>query len=145
MPSIEWRHSRRQLLLPVVILSAPDDPNPFLTLHTVGLLDTGATGSAFHPRVIDTLGLQRRGRRRVGTANGIIVAAEVNARIGFPTGDSGDQRLSSDPQRLYVLEEGLLAFELLASFDHDVLIGMDVIGQCDLHIRRDETATLTLP
>lgn len=41
-----------------------------------------------------------------------------------------------------VPEAGLLAFELLHGFHHDVLIGMDIIGQCDV---RDGSAALELP
>jgi hypothetical protein len=44
-----------------------------------------------------------------------------------------------------VLEGGLLAFETRPDFGHDVLIGMDVIGQCDLRISKDGTARLDLP
>lgn len=44
-----------------------------------------------------------------------------------------------------VPEAGLLAFELLHGFHHDVLIGMDIIGQCDLRVLRDGSAALELP
>lgn len=142
MRSVEWLHSRRQLLLPVAILPPLTASNPTQMVRTVGLLDTGATGSALHPRLVDELALVRRGQRRVETANGTFIAAEMTARIGFfpDTSDNGDGH--SFP---YVLDAGLLAFELLAGFNHDVLIGMDVIGQCDLHLLRDGSARMVLP
>jgi predicted aspartyl protease len=145
MPSVEWRHSRRQLLHPVAILPSVAAPNPYRVVRMSGLLDTGATGTALHPRVIDELELTRRGQRRVATANGMIFAPEVMVRLGFFVGSLTNDEQDDIATHPHVMEDGLLAFELRQDFGHDVLIGMDVIGQCDLRVSKDGTARLDLP
>lgn len=145
MPSVDWRHSRKRLILPIAIFAPLAAPNPNLCMRTIGLLDTGATGTGIRADIVDELGLERKGQRRVTTANGLLMAAEVMVRIGFIAGDHTDPDYVADQQQPYVLERSTVAFELAAGFDYPLLIGMDVLGQCDLSIRRDGSATLVLP
>ena len=144
MPQIEWRHDRRRLLLPVVAIAPLNAPNPNLTVRTMGLLDTGATGTGVRLDLAEELCIPPRGQRRVHTANGFIMASEYLLRIGFVCGDYNDPDFVPDKQQPYVLEDQILGFELQRGFAYPLLIGMDVLGAGDLSITRDGYATLTL-
>ena len=143
MALIEWQHDRRALILPVVLLPPPTAPNASFSIRTRGLLDTGATSSGIRGDVAAELGLRRKGQRRVDTANGTIIAAEYLLRVGFVCGDLSDSDFVSDQQMPFVLEGPILGFELQTGFNYPVLIGMDVIGQADLVLRRNGTATMS--
>ncbi len=145
MATVEWRHSRKRLILPVVVMAPVAATNPNLSIRVEGLLDTGATGSGIHPRLVDELGLERKGQRVIATANGEIVAAEVMHRIGFIAGDYTDPDFLPDQHLPYIFDRSIIAFELQQGFGYAILIGMDVIGQCDLAVQRDGTASLRLP
>lgn len=143
-PRIEWLHNRRSLLLPIVIMAPVTATNPNLSLRTTGLLDTGATGTGIRQDIAERLGLRAKGQRRVDTANGLIMACEYTFRVGFVCGDYRDPAFVSDMQQPYVLDEPVLGFELQPGFNYPVLIGMDILGRCDLAIRRDGSARLDL-
>ncbi len=110
----------------------------------MALLDTGATGTGVRADIVEALGLPPKGQRRVGTANGMIWATELPFRIGFVTGDHRIAPFDPETQQPYVLDRHVSGFELQRGFDYAVLVGMDVLGQCDLHILRDGTAELTI-
>ena len=144
MPQIDWRHNRKRLLLPVVVVAPLNALNPNLSLRTVGLLDTGATGTGIRQDLAEELSLTPKGQRRVHTANGMITASEYLVRIGFVCGDYSDPDFVPDQQQPYVLEDQILSFELQRGFGYPLLIGMDVLGSSDLTISREGTARLVL-
>ena len=144
MPLIEWRHNRTRLLLPVVAMAPANAPNPNLTVRTMGLLDTGATGTGLRQDLIDTLMLRPKGQRRVHTANGLLFANEYLLRIGFICGDYRDPEFEPDRQLPFVLEDAIMGFGLQSGFGYPMLIGMDVIGGGDLSIARNGSASLRL-
>jgi hypothetical protein len=107
-----------------------------------GLLDTGATGTGLRQDVIDRLKLQKRGRRRIFTANGDLVANEHLIRIGLYPG-----RFETYPFELagilpYVLERQSLAHSLHPNFSFELIIGMDIISQADLTVSREGRCAL---
>jgi hypothetical protein len=107
------------------------------------LIDTGATGTGLRPDIAAALGVPGRGKRRVVTANGDMLVPEYRIRVGFYCGAFEDRpRAEGSP---YVLEFGLLVHALRENFAYAMLIGMDVLSNCDLHLRRDRTALLSLP
>ena len=144
-PSVEWTHNRERLLVPVAILPAANAANPFEVIRTEGLLDTGATGTGIRRDLAERLGLRAKGQRRVHTANGVIFAAEFLCRIGFICGDLDAWADGAEHLQPHVLERHILGFELQTGFAYPLLIGMDVIGQCDLALSRTGRAKLTLP
>lgn len=89
--------------------------------------------------------MRRKGQRRVGTANGLIMAPEYLFRLGFVCGDYSDPDFVADQQYPHVLEPEFIGFGLQTGFEYPVLIGMDVIGLGDLRIDRDGFASLELP
>lgn len=144
MPLIEWRHSGRRLILPIVVLAPANAANPSQTVRTSGLIDTGATGTGIRSDLASSLGLLPRGQRRVHTANGLLMASEYLFRVGFVCGDYDDPLFDPDRALPFVLEEPVLGFELQSGFAYPMLIGMDIIGANDLSITRDGRAELKL-
>lgn len=94
------------------------------------MVDTGSTTSAVTPRVVKALTLQQLGKRPLGSAQGEGQAERYLFRIAFDTPDS------TVPEFPFLFEE-VIGFELTDSFQFDALIGMDILRQCDLLIRRD--------
>lgn len=140
MPAISWAHDSRALVLPIVVMGDAYSDNPFQSIHTTGLLDTGATSSGISHALVEQLGVLPRGRRRLGTANGEIVSNEYLIRVGFVCGDYRDPAFDTRTALPFVLDREIRAFELQPSVSYPVLIGMDVIGSGDLTIRRDGSA-----
>jgi hypothetical protein len=140
MPLIEWRHDRRSLQLPVVVMAPLSAANPNLSIHTIGLLDTGATQTGIRVDIAKALHIPRR----VGTANGSLMASEYLLRIGFICGDHADPSFSPDQQLPYMLEEQVLGFELQRGFNYPLLIGMNILGSGDLSILHDGQARFQL-
>ena len=144
MPQIEWRHNRKNLLLPIVVMAPLSALNPNLSVRTMGLLDTGATATGIRQDLAQELDLAPRGQRRIHTANGLLMTSEYLVRIGFVCGDYIDPDFIADQQQPYVLEDQILGFELQSGFGYSLLIGMDVLGGRDLYITRDGRARLVL-
>jgi len=145
MAKIHWRHEGQRLVLPIAILPSLAAANSSEIVLVQGLIDTGATGTGLRPDVAERLGIPGRGRRRVLTANGDILVAEYRMRMGFFPGTF--DAFPEPPQASFptVLDFGILAHALQPMFSYEVLIGMDVLGRCDLTLRRDRTAELVLP
>jgi Aspartyl protease len=144
MPLIEWGHNRQRLVLPIVVMASVRAANPNLSIRTMGLIDTGATGTGIRADVAETLDLRAKGQRRVNTANGMMMAAEYLVRIGFVCGDYRDPDFVADRQQPYVLDKQYTGFALQAGFAYPVLIGMDILGEADLALNRDGNARLHL-
>ena len=86
-----------------------------------------------------------RGRRRVLTANGDILVPEYRIRLGFYPGNFDGEPEAPPAQMPHVLDLGLLVHALRNRFTYPLLIGMDVLNQCDLELHRDRSVRLTLP
>lgn len=131
--SIDWRHDGRKVILPVVIL--PPMPSADLTgVDAVALLDTGSTTSGITPRIAHALGLQKRGKRPIGSAQGEGQAERYLFRIGL-------RPLSDQPSFPFLFDD-VSGFELADSFQLAALIGMDILRQCDFSIDRDGSCRL---
>lgn len=130
---IEFRHDGCRVLVPVLIL----EPSPSVSFEGhqgFALIDTGSTATGLTKRVARALGLIGRGKRPIGSVQGEGQAERYLFRVGVHGhGDS--------PTLPYVFED-VIGFELGDSFRFDALIGMDIINQCDLEVRRDGTGVL---
>jgi hypothetical protein len=145
MAEIRWRHSGQRLVLPVTVLPSVAAANSTAMEIVEALIDTGATGTGLRPDVADRLQIPGRGRRRVQTANGDILVPEFRIRLGFFPGvfeSEADRPAAGMP---HALEHGLLVYSLREFFTYPLLVGMDVLSQCDLELRRDRSARLVLP
>jgi hypothetical protein len=72
-----------------------------------------------------------------------MLVPEYRIRIGFYCGRFDEQPETQGSP--YVLEFGLLVHALREQFAYPMLIGMDVLSHCDLHLLRDHSVALLLP
>lgn len=136
MPSLSGRHDGRRILIPVAVLRS-DNPADLTFVHGTALLDTGATSSGIGSRIVEELKLESYAKRRLVVATEDRMVDYFLFRLGLfaPDDPAGAIRLP------YVFAE-TDGFAIRASKDFDVLLGMDVLRQCDLNLRRSGTWTL---
>lgn len=131
MPSLEGRLSaNRQLLLPIAVL-ASRDPSDISFVDAVALIDTGATSSGIGPKIVEKLRLKSHQKKPLSVATELRLVDYYLFRIGFVDGDAVSQ--NSLP---YIFTE-TDGFSWLEQKSFDVILGMDVISQCDLHVMRN--------
>lgn len=118
-------------MLPVAVLGA-DTPSDLTHIKGVALLDTGATSSAIAPKFVRELALISTGKRPVMVATEQRLVDFFIFRLGFFSNADGSTEYTSWPH-VFAETEGFL---IKQSHNFDVLLGMDVIGQCDLQFSR---------
>jgi hypothetical protein len=111
-----------------------DNPADLSFVEATALLDTGATSSAIAPRIVSQLGLDPYAKRPLMVATEERLVDFYLFRIGlFP------KAAGLDPDSLalpYVFAE-TDGFRMRDSTTFEVILGMDVIRQCDLNVSRD--------
>ncbi len=142
MPATRWLHEGRRIILPVSVFPSATADNASECALVTGLLDTGATGTGIRQDVIDRLKLGKRGRRRIFTANGDMIANEHLIRIGFYPGRFEQHPFDLSGIFPFVLERQSLAHSLHPNFGFELIVGMDVISQADLTVLRDGSCSL---
>lgn len=130
---IEWRHDGPRILLPILIV-APTPSTDLSGAPGFALVDTGSTTSGVTQRVAKDLGLAKRGKRPLGSAQGQGQAERYLFRIGIPLPTAG-------PSFPYVFED-VIGFELADSFQFDALVGMDILSRCDFMMDRQGRCSL---
>lgn len=128
---LEGRHDGRQILLPVAILGS-DDPSDLTHTMGVALLDTGSTTSAVSPRIIAQLGLIANGKRLMRVATEERMVERYLFRVGLFEKASSNVASTRFP---YVFAE-CNGFAIRSADHFDVILGMDVLGQCDFSADR---------
>jgi hypothetical protein len=136
LPSVSGKHDGRQILLPVAVFSSD---NPFDLTHIVAraLLDTGATSSGIGPQVVAKLGLKSFEKRPLAVATELRMVDYFFFRLGLF--DQPNAPLSNAVP--FVFQE-LDGFGWLEPRAFDIILGMDVLQQCDLRIERSKQWTL---
>lgn len=126
--TIEWRHDGSRLVVPVIVYP-PLTGTTFEGVSGKALIDTGSTTTGITARIAEQLGLHSIGKRLIST-----VAGEKHIdRMIFRIGLEGSNADSDAPTFPFIFEE-VVGFELLDSFSFDVLLGMDILRQCELLI-----------
>lgn len=144
MPIIKGHHNRKQIFLDVVLLdlkrdahSSEDYSELLVRLESAkALIDTGATATSITPNAAAKLGLRMAGRQNVLTAGGPQYVPYYVFYVGFvyPEGVNPIAK----PATFHVLPDPVTgAAFLFNSSPFDILLGMDVISQGDLFVRRD--------
>lgn len=145
MSLISGVHDGRRILFDVAVVGVslnattrfPDD-EPSISVFgdpVRALVDTGATSTSISPEAVQRLGLQSIGKRDIMTANGPRRARAYNFRVALVGNSPG-----ASP--FYILPRAIIGAELNSEkFAFDILLGMDVISQGDLTIRRNGTFT----
>lgn len=137
MPELRWRTRGNRILLDVVLLRA-GDPNDLTSVPGVALLDTGATVSGVGPRVIAGLGLKSYGKNRLKSATDELFVAYYLFRLGL----YGEDGAPADVPRLPYVFDDLDGFSWSRQADFDVILGMDILRQCDLSMDRSGHCSL---
>lgn len=130
MPAIEWKREPRRILLPVLVL-APYPVTELTGLQASALIDTGSSVSGVAVRLAQSLGLMKLGKRPLTSAQGQGQVERYAFRIGFQS-----QASPAMPAFPFVFDE-VIGIELTNAFAFDALVGMDILSQCDLEMRRD--------
>lgn len=130
-------NGHRQMIVDVVVQPAQVlvpgvEPTPWIpraqatTLR--GLLDTGASGTCITRSAAREMGLRPRGKARVGGVSGTEYHNRFRFVLGALYNDGGE--------RGYFWFDEVSGVDFPDNGDFDVLIGMDVISQGDLHVLR---------
>jgi hypothetical protein len=146
MSTIAGRHNGKQLFVDVSIVSAALDHNAtvfgiaanqaLFSEPVKALIDTGSTATSISPLAVQRLNLRSGGKRDMMTANGPRRARYYDFRIGFYS------RREDGSAQFHILEKPVSGVALnVENVVFDILLGMDVISQGDLIIRRDGSFT----
>jgi Aspartyl protease len=133
MPEVKFSHDRRQLLVPVALLS----PGAMQFERLSGLLDTGASISGVSRRVAQSLGLPRQGKMVIATPRGDHSTPIYTFMIGLFPGENGEESLP------FVLPDEFMGIEASPGSRFDVLIGIDVIGRGRLIVESEGTGSFS--
>jgi hypothetical protein len=146
MALLTGRHDGVRILFDVAVVGVSRALSPFFenpeqaisvfSEPVLALVDTGATTSSVTPRAARKLALRPSGKRDVLTANGPIRVRCYDFQIAV----IGRADKSDSP--FFVLPDIVQGGELNSdAFSFDILLGMDVIRQGDLCVRRDGSFT----
>ena len=134
---IEWRHDGSRLIIPVTVYP-PLTGSSLTGIAGRALIDTGSTTTGVTARLTQELGLRSIGKRPVSTVGGEKQIDRYIFRIGL----DGQAAQDDAPTFPFIFEE-VIGFELLDSFNFDVLLGMDILRQCELLIAPGNRCRLT--
>lgn len=134
MPELRFRVGKRRYLLPVAALR-PGNQSDLTFITATALLDTGATVSGIGPRIIDQLTLKTSGKNRLGSATEEAFVDYYLFRLGL---FSSEQRYLDHlgPGDLPFIFEEIDGFSWRRQTDFDVILGMDVLSRCEVHLDR---------
>lgn len=140
MRELSFQRGKRRILFPVRVLAASNAAD-MTSFAATALLDTGATASGIGPSVIDALTMRSHMKKRLLSATEEVFADYFLFRVGFHTTDQLSRIQDSLSEWPYVFEE-VEGFSWRRATDFDMIIGMDILSQCDLSFRRDGTCRL---
>lgn len=140
MPELRWRTRGNRILVDIVVLR-PGDPNDLTSLPAVALLDTGATVSGVGPRMISELGLESYGKNRLKSATDELFVAYYLFRLGLH-GNDGEPGHPVRTSGFPFIFDDLDGFSWSRHADFDVILGMDVLKQCDFSLDRSGRCSL---
>jgi Aspartyl protease len=126
--TIEWRHDGKKLVVPVLVYP-PLTGTTFEGITGKALIDTGSTTTGVTGAIAKQHGLRSIGKRLISTVGGEKHIDRFIFRIGL----DGQDPTNDAPTFPCIFEE-VVGFELLDSFSFDVLVGMDILRQCELTI-----------
>lgn len=141
MPELRWSTRGNRILVDVVVLNA-GDPNDLTSFPAVALLDTGATVSGIGPRMISGLGLESYGKNRLKSATDELFVSYYLFRLGLHGSDGEAAGAGADAPRLPYIFDDLDGFSWSRHAEFDVILGMDVLRQCDLSMDRSGHCSL---
>jgi hypothetical protein len=129
LPSLNGVISQRQILLTVAILGSRN-PSDLTHIQCKALLDTGATSSGIGPNIISKLSLRSHQKKPLSVATEMRMVDYYLFRVGFLDFATGS---NAHP---YVFAE-TDGFSWMEQKSFDLILGMDVLNQCDLSVKRN--------
>ena len=115
----------------VDVLVFGPDPTNFDSVRGNALIDTGATVSGIGPRIINELGLHSYGKKPLGSATEERMVEYYLFRLGFPPHSGPNEQ----PEWPHIFER-TDGFSWARPTEFDVILGMDVLLECDLRVNR---------
>lgn len=140
MPELSLARSGRRILFPVRVFR-PGKAADMTSVAATALLDTGATVSGLGPHVVKELGLRSHMKKRLLSATEEVFADYYLFRIGlYTTAQMGDiaEALATWP---FLFDE-VEGFSWCRDADFDVILGMDILAQCDVVLGRHGTCQI---
>lgn len=123
-------------------VAATAQPEPFNIVQCRALIDTGADGTSIVRSLARTSGFRSLGKRPVVGVGGSNFHRTWAVYLGF----FPEESQSSDQQGgLRILDEPLLAVEIPDNQWFEVIIGRDVLNQCDFSLKRGGDFELIVP
>lgn len=98
--------------------------------------------SGVRREIAEALALPRQGKIVITTPSGDHPARLYRLRIGLYPGLGEEAPAGVQP---YVLPDSFLAIQSSPGEAFDMLLGMDVLGRCDLHVLASGFGTIQLP
>lgn len=139
MREFSFRRQQRRYLFPVLIFRP--DASDMTSFAATALLDTGATASGVGPSVIEALELRSHMKKRLLSATEEVFADYYLFRIGLYTSVQMANVAESIQEWPYLFDE-VEGFSWQRRGDFDVIIGMDILSQCDVALSRDGAGQL---
>lgn len=137
MHSLDGRIDQRQIIATIAILGSRN-PSDLTFRSYPALIDTGATACGIGPRVIRELELRSHQKKPLSVATEMRLVDYYSFRVGI-LADSAASGAAAFP---YVFAE-VSGFSWLEQKAFDVILGMDVLSQCDFEFRRNGRWKLT--
>ena len=123
-------------------VAAREQSEPFNIIQCRALIDTGADGTSIVRSLARTSGFRSLGKRPVVGVGGSNFHRTWAVYLGF----FPDESQSIDQQSgLRILDEPLLAVEIPDNQWFEVIIGRDVLNQCDFSLKRGGDFELIVP
>lgn len=122
-------------------VSAREQPEPFTIVQCRALIDTGADGTSIVRSLARTSGFRSLGKRSVIGVGGSNFHRTWAVYLGF----FPDETQSTQQGGLRILDEPLLAVEIPDNQWFEVIIGRDVLSQCDFSLKRGGDFELVVP
>ncbi len=119
--------------MPIAVL-ASENPSDLTYIPASALLDTGATSSGIGPQVIQKLGLMSYEKRPLSVATELRMVDYFLFRVGFLDLELQDNNNPTQIPFVFAETDG---FGWSEPRSFEVILGMDVLKQCDFHLDRN--------
>ena len=118
----------------------------FKVFQCRALLDTGADGTSICQTLANSSGLRSYGKRAVIGVGGQNYHKTWGLRLGFfiPPNEGVGQSDTND-DALHVYPQTLLAIEIPDNQWFEIIIGRDILLECEFSMKRGGTFELTIP
>jgi hypothetical protein len=128
---LEGRHDGRQIVLDVAILGSRNASDITSRVYPA-LLDTGASTCGIGPRVISDFALRSHQKKPLAVATELRMVDFYFFRVGLFSQANRD--IGNTLPYVFLETQGFSWHEQKA---FDVILGMDVLNQCDLRVSRN--------